>query len=281
MHSHDPRNNEDGFTLVELLVVIGIITILIAILMPALSKVRKHALEVKCAANLHSVGQALVAYTQTYGFYPGYQMGGPTGGAYALWPVRLRLFTGGDRGVFDCPSQNDRCEWRGGRPGLGPPATGYYTRFGYQEGEPLLPCNPVIPTYFSYGYNFAGSGGTLDPPITLQLGLGNMIVSAETWTRGDRDHFRELRASRVRLPSEMIAIADSNGDGVHDFCIWPLPDDGAKQMWPGSVHRGGANVLFCDGHVQWHLQRDLLSTGDLSPEDRARRRMWNNDHEPH
>src|SRR5687768_10633410 len=60
-----------AFTLVELLVVVGIIALLVALLMPALSKVRKHAFEVKCAANLRSIGQGLTMYTQQYGFYPG------------------------------------------------------------------------------------------------------------------------------------------------------------------------------------------------------------------
>ena len=29
-------------------------------------------------------------------------------------------------------------------------------------------------------------------------------------------------------------------------------------MWPGRVHGGGANVLFCDGHVTWYRQEDLI-----------------------
>jgi prepilin-type N-terminal cleavage/methylation domain-containing protein/prepilin-type processing-associated H-X9-DG protein len=59
-----------AFTLVELLVVIGIMSILIALLLPSLGKAREQAQRVKCLSNLRQIGMGFMFYGQDFKKYP-------------------------------------------------------------------------------------------------------------------------------------------------------------------------------------------------------------------
>jgi prepilin-type N-terminal cleavage/methylation domain-containing protein len=67
----DQANDHRGFTLVELLVVIGIITVLIAMLLPALNKARTQAAMINCSSNVRQLGNFLAQYaTDNHDYLP-------------------------------------------------------------------------------------------------------------------------------------------------------------------------------------------------------------------
>src|SRR6266513_3732318 len=109
-----------GFTLVELLVVIGIIAVLIAILLPALKKAREGANRVKCQSNIRQIIMAMLMYSNDDKKKMYCYSSTPQGGNDSLYPLHPWQTTtkdpvGGQIYLRDfhaaiCPSTDNRVE---------------------------------------------------------------------------------------------------------------------------------------------------------------------------
>jgi len=99
-----------AFTLIELLVVIAIVSILAALLLPALAKTRETGRSTACLSNLHQIGLGLQLYVQENNNILPTMYDRPTNDVVATnvtyFDTVMLPFVSGNSNVFHCPSDN-------------------------------------------------------------------------------------------------------------------------------------------------------------------------------
>lgn len=236
MHTHVRRGRlprSGAFTLVELLVVVGIIALLVGILLPALSKARQAAVTAKCLSNMRNMQIAHWMYvTENRGYL--IQAGLAHGGSHAnegvAWINTLQSYYGTTL-LVRCPGDNSP-HWPGGVPVLvSPDGTEQYRRTSYGIN------NFLDWDLCPWGGPYYKINQIRRPSATVQF-----VEMAETGSFAGSDHPHVENWTGPNPPARAAQHLQIHRHG------------GPRASWSSR-----ANYGFLDGHAETRMFRDVFT----------------------
>lgn len=217
MISSSSPTRRGAFTLIELLVVIAIIALLAAILFPVFGRVREMARRSSCASNLKQLGLGFQQYINDYdGRFPG-------AGQYQKWGAGSGHWVSGGIDT-DAGNSGKLAYISGGNSGQPTGATANIRDgaiYSYTKNEQIYIC-PSNP-----------DGRTKGLTYSMNCALAGISDAA------------------LPAASEIVLLLDE--DKANDGYLYTTNVSGAASTdTMTSLHNGGGNVLFADGHVKFY-----------------------------
>ncbi|MDB5327897.1 MAG: hypothetical protein JWM57_3466 [Phycisphaerales bacterium] len=274
------RRPQSAFTLVELLVVIGIIALLISILLPSLNRARRAAAAIQCSSNMRQIAMAMLQYTAdnkgkliplrvsgttTYwpkGFFWANEL---VRGKYIIGPNSLKVPASPDyfqSSIFRCPEAS-------------PDMILALGAIGTASQEPLYPADAKNNAGFIDNVALTPDTGLLDFGIsTWYQPVGGSVSASSAWppvsavsaqratpflwysgTAGDgylADPHYSRKLSQIRRSSEVIMLAEANQPnwikkGTAPHLLNRLAARHGNKT--GDKTNAYTNFAFFDGHV--------------------------------
>jgi len=235
-------NKRRGFTLIELLVVIAIIALLLAILTPALSKVKNQARKLICLSNLRQIGAGALVYADENDGAVPRNTGGNT-----PWIIVFMPYLGGDNA----------------------------TRTDYREIK-IYSC-PSFPTQGTGAGGVPNKEQTVDYVLNSWVNDTSELIGGTKVTEFRHPHSTIYMADNENGDWRAIVrdVTDISGTSLGGFDVWrpihlPTGPDGDRRVarrrhnrkerdtTDPSIEGLGCNNMFLDGHSEWVAAEENL-----------------------